>query len=375
MNVLIYNGPEVLQTSASRTVTSLRSVLYPNYTVQAITHQSLVSGPWSSTCALLVIPACRLPLSSSISSSVKSFIENGGALLGLRAGMRTGGLLGGANLDYSFRLQDPASGTTLYCAFAQGEDSEMYFTRVKVDHEDAASPLYQTREVDFNGSEQARNVQVIARYSENNSIAAAIATIGSGKVALWGPHLEAAVTSEGSKLSLDEVHKTETWRQRALRSTLNALGLKLPISDPNNPVYPLPQFLLASRPTIVSYILETLSLELPGQFKDDHDPFAFPPASDAESLLQHGRSTRQADDIRHVIAYTDGSLPPIHVTPLFSPQAYFSELSAARSESTQPVPGTEWNIGDAIFYGEAVTSTQTLLDKGVCIGFSRKTII
>ncbi|KAI0088237.1 hypothetical protein BDY19DRAFT_994153 [Irpex rosettiformis] len=363
MNVLVYNGPEVLQTSASRTITSLRSILYPNYTVQAIAHQSFVSSPWSSTCALLVFPACRLTLSPSISSSIKSFVENGGAFLGLRAGMRIGGLLGGAGLDYSLRLQDPASGSILYCTFPPSEESTFTLAPIKISGEDVASPVCQTKVVDFDGTEQARNVKVVARYSADNTVAGALAAVGSGRIVLWGLHLETIVNSEVSGLPINEAHEAETRRQRIFRSTLSALRLKLPKSDPNSPTHPLPQFLLASREPIVSQIFDALSLKLPGQFKDDRDVFSFHPASDAEDLLLQSRTASQADDVRHVIAYTDGSLPSMDLTPFFSPQVYFSELSSARSKIGQSTITTNWGFGDAMFYGEAITSTQTLLDK------------
>lgn len=353
MNVLVYNGPEVLQTSASRTITSLRSVLYPNYTVQSVTHQSLISSPWSSTCALLVFPACRLSLSKSVASSIKSYVENGGAFLGLRAGIRVAGGLLGVGSDYSFRLQDSTSGTTLYCTFAPGEASGPSTTLVRLANDESIVPVYQTSSVEFHGIEQARNVDVVARYSDDNAVAAAIAAIGSGKAALWGPHLEASA----------EAQEAEGKRQGALRYTLSGLGLKLPTSDPNSPRHPLPQFLLAPRPGVVSKILDALSVTLPGQFKDAHDTFDFHPASEAESIVQDSRAAEEASDIRPVIAYTDGSLPPKNLTPLFSPEKYFVELSSARKNAVRPATPENWGVGDALFYGEAVTSTQTLLDK------------
>lgn len=55
--------------------------------------------------------------------------------------------------------------------------------------------------------------------------------------------------------------------------------------------------------------------------------------------------------------------------PLFQADAYFSELvrlgRANGQRRRKGVPGREdgWNIGDVVLYGEAVTSTQTMLDK------------
>ncbi|KAI0685185.1 hypothetical protein BC835DRAFT_1290884 [Cytidiella melzeri] len=363
MNVLVYTGPEVMQTSASRAISSLRSVLYPHYAVQAVSQQTLTSGPWSSSCALLVFPACRLPLPTSVASSIKSFVENGGAFLGLQAGMRAGSLLGAGGLNYSFRLQDPVSGSSLYCTFPSNEDSSPQLVPVSLRDEEVVSLLSQTKAVDFDGIERVQNARVVAHYPESKSIAAAAASVGSGNVVLWGPHLEVAISQESSGLSSDEAQTLEGRRQSMLRTTLSILGLNLPLSDPNSPLYPLPQFLLASRQGIVSHILEVLSVTVPGQFKDAHDTFSFHAAPHAETLLQQGRTANDPEEVRHIIAFTDGSYPSTNLTPRFDTAAYFIELASARGKTEHTTAPDSWSIGDALFYGEAVTSTQTLLDK------------
>lgn len=55
--------------------------------------------------------------------------------------------------------------------------------------------------------------------------------------------------------------------------------------------------------------------------------------------------------------------------PLFQPKVYFEHLCRlgrihGLRQQKHASPGTEgWNIGDVVLYGEAVTSTQTMLDK------------
>ncbi|KAI0342898.1 class II aaRS and biotin synthetase [Trametopsis cervina] len=366
MNVLVYTGPEVLQTSASRTLTSLRTVLYPHYAVQPLTAQAFSSGPWSASCALLVFPACRLPLPKAVAQSLRLFVVNGGAFLGIRAGMRVGGgsLLGGFGGDeYSFRVQDP-TGSNTYCTFVSGEDVEGRVVSVKLQGEDAVYPLHEAINGEFEGIEGAKNAVVLARYAEHDKIAAASVNVGTGKVALWGPHIEAAILEGASGLSIAETQTAESKRLDMLRATLSVLGLKPPSQGSDGPAHPLPQFLLAARPGIVSNILDALSVKPPAQFKDAHDTFVFHDASDAETALQKARGNKEGDELRHVIAYTDGSHPAEELTPLFSTKQYFADLATARARApTSEGSAAQWAVGDAIFYGEAVTSTQTLLDK------------
>jgi biotin---protein ligase len=302
-------------------------------------------------------------LATSVASSVKSFVENGGAFLGLRAGMQTGGALGGVGLEYSFRLQDSSSGSSLYCTFPTAEDSEAQITTVHLDNEEAGSLLYKTNESNFEGIDHSQIARVLARHSDSGKIAAAVAKVGGGTIALWGPHLESSISLENSELSPEETARAERRRQAMICATLNALGLRLPPPDSSNPPRPLPQFLLSSRPGVVSHILGALSVTLPSKFQDDHDTFVFHDASDEEALLQQSRQASDTDGLRHVIAHVDTSCPVPHLTPLFNTKDYFATLSLVRNRPPESTSVNTWSMGDVLFYGEAVSSTQTLLDK------------
>lgn len=156
-------------------------------------------------------------------------------------------------------------------------------------------------------------------------------------------------------------------RQTALGAALQQLGLQLPSPPEESPSHPLPQLLVASpsQPDIVSRVLKSLSVDVHGQFKDVNDTFHFHDASEDLSVLQHARKANNSDDIRHVIVYADGTLPAEGVTPLFNVKQFYDDLFAARNKSETSLANGTWGLGDALFYGETVTSTQTLLDKYV----------
>ena len=92
MNVLIYSGPGVSQISTFHTLRTLRTLLYPNYTVQLIHPDAVAKHPWPSQCALFVMPGGRdVPYLQILSNTganerIKEYVENGGKYLGICAG-------------------------------------------------------------------------------------------------------------------------------------------------------------------------------------------------------------------------------------------------------------------------------------------------
>ena len=106
-------------------------------------------------------------------------------------------------------------------------------------------------------------------------------------------------------------------------------------------------------------------------FKDENDEFHFHALAESSEMLE---STREAALVpsdpatwqpKHVVVCSDDALPPISATPLFDIALYFSALASAREAAALPTKGVgaTWGMGEALMYGEAVTSTQTMLDK------------
>lgn len=81
MNVLIYSGSEIIQTSLNHSLTSLKTVLLPHYTIQSVTQHILTTQPWQKSCALLVLPQTRGSFVSVASKHIKNFVEAGGSCL------------------------------------------------------------------------------------------------------------------------------------------------------------------------------------------------------------------------------------------------------------------------------------------------------
>ncbi|KAI0795547.1 hypothetical protein C8Q75DRAFT_456220 [Abortiporus biennis] len=376
MNVLVYSGPEVLQTSLTRSISLLRSFLLPNYTVQPITSQSLCSQPWSETCALLVFPAFQEQpsFSSSVSNLIRSYVENGGALLGIRSTIKKskGGSLGlssslagltlGSSSEYSLRFTDKSSGSNVYCTFLAGGDQNGRTVSIKSDSQGDLQGLVTIiedgtfTEVDENAAE----TQVLARYSEGDKtdIAGVKVRIGEGRGAFWSVDIDAPVNVGDNG--------AEQKRRKLFQDTLRSLGLKLPTEEGSaTPI--LPQFLTSvpSKPKVINHILKELSVQTPGTLKDESDTFSFHEASSASELLHSARSssTSNPQATKEIIVYTEGKLPPSSETPLFNIEQYYTALADVRKEAGCKAEAYSWGIGEVLLYGEVVTSTQTMLDK------------
>ena len=356
MNVLVYAGPEVVQASLSRSISILKRLLVPNYTVQAITPQSLSSQPWSSTGALLVIPACnqKLSLSTTTSNTIRSFVEGGGALLGLRAGISS------SPLESGLRFQDAASGVNLTCNFHGDEPSGAYRFSVS-SSQGELSGTTSGRILDIDTVESS-SLQILSLHSDNSKPAAVVFRSGMGRVSLWSVPLE--VDYDSDEQGEDRIKIIQNRQTNLICETLRLLGIQLPSDTPSDSLLPLPLILTGSpsRPEIVQNILTSLSLSVPGTLDDENDNFEFIDIQHGLNTLHRARSEQIEFSTKPVIVFKDGMLPSSVETPLFDLAEYHSALSTVRKELDLS-ESSPWGIGEALQYGEVVTSTQTMLDK------------
>ena len=69
----------------------------------------------------------------------------------------------------------------------------------------------------------------------------------------------------------------------------------------------------------------------------------------------------------HIVLPSNVELPSRELTPLFDLDLFFKSLAIAREEKDLTTDSEEstssWGVGEALLYGEAITSTQTMLDK------------
>ena len=107
-------------------------------------------------------------------------------------------------------------------------------------------------------------------------------------------------------------------------------------------------------------------------FKDASDEFHFYPLQESSELLESSRAKSDSDEKsdpatwqpKNIVVCLDGSVPPPELTPLFDLKMYYEALSAAHEKEGLVVGTTEsWRMGEVLLYGEAVTSTQSMLDK------------
>ncbi|KAJ6588314.1 biotin-protein ligase [Mycena capillaripes] len=387
MNVLVYAGSEAIQTSLDHTLSTLRSILLPSYSVQPISQPALVSQPWQATCALLVFPGCRDIVLSKASAAIDGYVQSGGVFLALGTGSHYSsrgldqGILNVASTSISkdmlLRFFDRESGSYIYPSFhPSGSDDTPRPVEIQPMDGERIDVMFQsgTSEIIGVSDGNKRNVRVLARYIEDDvegAVAGALYTVGHGKIILWAPSPEyplneepASSISMASSLSPAAIDLAERKRRNLMKNTLHLLGLQIP-EEAATICRPLPQFLVSHfiKPHIVSLITNSIAAPQPGTelsaFEDTNDKFSFHVLSESGSLI--GDNRRNAP--KHIVICPDGQLPVREQTPLFDLGLFFSALSSARKKEEVSEDAEPWGIGDALLYGEAVTSTQTMLDK------------
>lgn len=370
MNILVYSGPEALKSSLKESLSTLRSLVTPHFTVQTITTESLISHPWSTSCALLVFPGSYELNSLPLISIVRRYIEeDGGRCLMLSSGatFSTSALDSFSSLSLStssknrtLRFFDKTTNTYLYPNFHTGGEDALSSSLVSIQptSEECANQVTQLGSKDFVGVENAKGAEILARTADK--VAAVQCRFNKGVVAIWGAGVEFPSTHSNSRLS-------------ALRRTLEGLGLQIPSENLTSTSHPMPQFLVASpsKPRVVSRVIDTLSKGTPIRlFEDKNDTFEFHELEDSDRVLMEvSKNELQPDPAtwqpKHVIICRDGTLPRSTQTPLFDTAQFFDEISALRNKHAviDNIDSDGWGIGDVLLYSEVVTSTQTMLDK------------
>ncbi|KAI0705531.1 hypothetical protein C8Q76DRAFT_771266 [Earliella scabrosa] len=419
MNVLVYTGPDSSPTYLSSTTASLRSLLVPNYAVQTVTSQTLASHPWAATCALLVLPSF-LPstgatpaasagantgtvLSSAAAKEIQTYVASGGRLLTLGTSVRVSSRPTATALSLSAQIAglsiaDSTSrtvqGSTGAKLTLEDPDLRLSFSLIPAVPEDADHAIDSIEGVDGARIEgllpagpidlatipESHQLKILARSGTDSgtssaAIAGIQARIGRGAAAFWSVQLGAPLTS----------NKDDRERVKLLRQTLEALGLRLPAHGDatETPPRPTPQIFSAApwRSGVVERILSALGVPAlsenePYELKDSNDTFLLHAHATASRVFTEQReaAAQLSDDPatwnpKHIVVYTDGALPPSESTPRFDITKYYDELAKARAE--RGCPGSysssqgedAWGAGEALLYGEIVTSTQTMLDK------------
>jgi biotin---protein ligase len=382
INVLVYTAPETVDVSLDHTLSMLRSLLSLHYSVQTISQQSLASQPWANSCALLVFPTSHLLSLGPAIAQIQAFLENGGALLGLSLGAHYSDVTT-ENSESSVSLVFDG-GISPNFRPSEGPPRSVAIRLVGAEKRTIRG-LFQHGERRFTGLRcDAPHAKVLAKYIDgeaDSEPAALCCTVGAGKAILWGPSLEYPINNDNgsashrsSSLTLEETRVAEEERRKTMQDTLQELRLIVPSQDAKPLIRPLPQFLTShpSRPTVVSQIMASLATHSPASqltvFQDANDTFNFHPLAESDSILDEYcknplpplEPTKQP---KHIIVCSNGELPSRKHTPLFDLALYYESLSIARATEGLPDAVDQWGFGEALLYGETVTSTQTMLDK------------
>ena len=381
MNVLVCTS----STSTSHGLSNaLRSVLSPFYTVQSVLPVSLATLPWTPFCALLVLlPPGDTPTPAH--EAIQQYISAGGRILGIGLGAT---LSPHRQVRERCALWDAVSGTAIVPQYPQPIQSPSLPSSILLKTGALLSGLRRAS-VPFELTRDASDIEVIrGRWEEPvGAIAGIQVPIGSGRAAFWG-----------ISPCFDRIEDTENVIA-LLRNALTSLGLPVPpettaneSSDPpfSIPRYALPQFLL--HPRGKRHISETILQRFdPGPdlsasattvesepviIKDRADTFHFHKVA----TLEHGArlvaeakasaaaaATATADNAsdapRLIVVLPPDVLPNDELTPRFDAEKYFAVLADVRGDQTSNAKN--WGVGEALFYGEAVTSTQTMLERYV----------
>lgn len=386
--MLVYPSTHAFAPSLVQTLTS---TLTPHYLPQSLAPSllSVQEYPWHTSCALLILLAQPID-----HAAVRKYLEFGGKILALGVGVRKGlgpfglhnsshdlgslftGLGLGMVKDTSI-LRIPDGTASLYISFptVAGTNAD-----VSIDSTTVSVPRLPSSSLDLDASGE----HVLGRYVEGNAPAGVLSQ--SGLVAMWN-----------CALPLPDI---------LLSRTLSALGLRFSVqkADPGPQLCIMPQFLLAPPDSwhvqhrvvqaLLSHLRPESAIHVDGDLRNEsqhnREPFVFEDANDifhflfpsfpsAEKitdlsshptleLIPRNPPEFENEKVKHVLVMPKPltSEDENIYTPKFSPSAFFRaihEFRAGRESTSQGTSQDSWRIGDAIMYGEVVSSTQTMFDK------------
>ncbi|KAH9847052.1 class II aaRS and biotin synthetase [Lenzites betulinus] len=409
MNVLVYSGPSTSPSSLSHTLTTLRAILLPHYAVQPAAHQSLAAQPWAATCALLVIPAFVPGTSGAVqpaaATAIQRYVERGGKVLIFGADVRVRENKGRISLSAGienislaeqglFTLADDQTRLSLSVSLTKPSKGAAAGVPATLALADGSSigPLIRAPNaaIDLTGIENTDGPTALASYGtaeESRAIAGVKTRIGDGAAIFWSVHLEyslreeiaSSLLAEDAPQASQDLAKAEEGRIRILRESLADLGLTLPAQG-SGVARPTPQALTSApwRPRVTRKVLKELTVPdlatASGEgfeIKDSNDTFIIHDASASSTVFGVDQAKRYEDEDpatwnpKHIVAFEGGKLPSRDVAPRFDLETYYAALADARKKQGLPENYADegWGIGEALLYGDVVTSTQTMFDK------------
>ena len=417
MNVLVYKGPGVSQTSVVHTFNTLKTLLCPNYVVQTISPLSVATDPWEVNCALFVLPGGRdLPYVKSFeksNSKISDFIRNGGAFLGICAGAYYAcrrvewevGTDQEVSGDRPLRFFDGVGRGCTYPGFQYGTENGARAVALDVLDEslsrtDRVEGLYYNGGGEFVDVDLVPNCQSLASYTEGEAegkCAAVLCNVGEGKAVLWAIHPEYPLNVKPALSAISNtrpdlqsaIEGLETRRGTLIRNTLRLLGLSMPTESLKR-LYPRPQHLFYTpemAEKVTNFKEEAAQMSKgskPYVLEDYANVFHIYPAgtytqksaSKGKGKETSGKAQNSPENARESSDFSEKDNKPVRIITLskdserlavrqslsFDITEYFTALGAYQKEKGLD-QDREYRLGETLLYSEVVSSTQTLLNE------------
>lgn len=325
MNALIYCTPDMDQASYRDITSMLKPLLSSNYAVQTVSEDMLLSDPWQTNCAILILPKCNKSPHISVGAGIQRFLCSGGSVLAFSCGAKW------KVIEDSSLTSSNLSGATS-CCFID-------YTQALIFHM-LWSP--HNLSVSFQGPRHPSVERV--SFESQNMDEVITCVLFSGKLMLW----KSSPAPQDSK---------------QLKDSLTILGIKIASSGMQTLTESQPQYIAAARKEIAERFVNNL-LEESQSLEDRNNTFIFCDFDGySTDTIKKSSSCQSERSPNYIILPKDSDLPSPHVTPSFRLDIYFEQLSQARRNIRLETPTLGHGLGDILMYSECVTSTQTMLDK------------
>jgi biotin--protein ligase len=410
MNVLLYNGNGTSPHCVKQTFLTLKRALGHAYDIIKVDAATLSTEPWEDTCSLVVMPGGRdspycEDLNGAGTDKIRRYVENGGHYLGLCAGAYFGAKEIEFEINTPYQVKGPrqlgffpgVARGCMYPGFKYNSDKGARAVQIKVSKEvlDSLPSGYpQQFKSYYNGGgyfvdTESENVKAICHFTEKgleeNATAGVECKVGRGTAVLLGIHPEFDITleeledNENRDAIKKELIESYPFCQEFLRSIFSKMGLKVLIEKSQSSDVPAltPIYLSTITGELFDAVKNRMKKEMDtnGLLCDTNDVFHITEigkqqeesiVSQMEKLLVEREADEKPPVLQILYPATIGSdkapvMPPPSLTPLFSPDTFFKALAARRK---QEWGGGGWySFGNALFYTDVITSTQTVLDK------------
>jgi hypothetical protein len=374
----------------------LRTILSPYYTVGLISGRSLRRDPWEATCALLVVVSdavSGITSDSILRERISGFLQSEGKIWAV------GEVAGMFCQEHARSDRKLLETGLLISACVRASASALLAEDAPI--KNGAQPV-QPSAVFFD--EDPGAIQILRRFDAEEAIVAIGSACGRGQVVLWTfdfRHIQGVSKQDQiceAALNYLDIQRLSPVAPTTAKSHWSGIDSKL-----LQPKQQLPVILL-SHPNLDSHLTSKI-FEMPeldanastGSIEQESNVLQIKIIRDSEntfnihdliktrldvpSFMDEARN-READDSEAVVSPAISMILAAHTgatggwqrnwTPLFDFEAFWKELDSvssqqgvvrkrnAKSASEELGP---WSIGDLVQYGEAVGSTQTMLDK------------